>query len=94
MVSLLKFLTTIFFVALLFWLVLLNREPVIMTFIPLQEGIPLPLAVIIGVSMMLGFIWGGLIVWYNNLSVRADYRRQIKDLKNLEVEKSKESQKT
>ncbi len=58
--------------------------------IPLfYDALPVPLAIIILNSVILGFVWGALIVWLNGSGVRGDVRRLKREIKMLEQEISK-----
>jgi uncharacterized integral membrane protein len=81
--SLLKILFTVSFVVILFWFILINRASVPVSFAPLWGDFSLPFGGVIFLSVLFGFIWGALIVWFNGASIRNDYRKKKKELKKL-----------
>ncbi len=44
----------------------------------------LPLALVILGGVVVGFIWGSLIVWIHNGKLRRSYKIALKELRNLE----------
>jgi uncharacterized integral membrane protein len=79
-----KTLVTILFVVIIFWLSVLNRQDVDFSVYPFLEGLSLPLPIIILCSVLLGFMWGALIVWLNGGKTRSEARRLRRELKNAE----------
>jgi uncharacterized integral membrane protein len=90
--AILKFLITIFFVAVLLWLAFANRESVSVTWSPLHDPASIPVAAIILVAIVAGFIWGSLIVWLNSAPLRRDRRMKAKDINRLEKELNQATQ--
>lgn len=88
MSGLFKFVATLIFVALLFWVIVVNRSPVLFSFSPFINDASVPLAVIIFGAVAFGFLWGALIVWINGAVLRHDFRRQKKELKKVEKEQN------
>lgn len=86
MTALFKFLVTVPFVAALLWIVFANRDSISFTWNPLQETSQVPVAVIILVTAVAGFIWGALIVWLNGAPARRAYRHKKKEVTRLEKE--------
>lgn len=86
MSALSKALVTILFVIIIFWISIFNRDAVDFTAYPFIETSQIPLALIILTSVMIGFIWGAVIVWLNGGVTRAEARRLKRELKSLEKE--------
>ena len=86
MSALSKALVTILFVIIIFWLSVFNRDAVDFSVYPFVEAAPIPLALIILSSVMLGFIWGAVIVWLNGGVTRSEARRLKRELKFIEKE--------
>lgn len=86
MSALSKALVTILFVIIIFWLSVFNREAVGFSAYPFLEASQIPLALIILCAVMVGFIWGAVIVWLNGGVTRAEARRLKRELKSLEKE--------
>jgi uncharacterized integral membrane protein len=80
----LKFLVTLSFAVLLLWVAFSNRGAVPLTFSPVHDPLEISFSLIVLVSVSLGFVWGGLIVWLNGGDVRRDLRRRKKELARLE----------
>ena len=87
-----KFLVTLFFVTILLWLAFANRESVPVTWSPLHDPASVPVAVIILIAIVAGFIWGSLIVWLNSAPVRRDRRAKSRDITRLEKELNQATQ--
>ena len=66
----------------------LNREEVSFFWNPLvsDEAIVIPVYMVALGSMALGFVFGGVIVWFNAANVRRERRKQKKEIKVLEKE--------
>ncbi len=64
----------------------LNREYVSVIVNPLAEPLTLPLYAVIMLSFVIGFIFGGCIVWLNASAARVAKRKQAKEVKRLEKE--------
>jgi uncharacterized integral membrane protein len=86
MSALSKALVTILFVIIIFWVSIFNREAVDFSLYPFIDATPIPLALIILCAVMLGFIWGAVIVWLNGGVTRAEARRLKREVKALEKE--------
>ncbi len=84
--ALLKILITLPFVAALLWVSFANRDSVDFTWSPLHEAFSIPVAILVLIATITGFIWGGLIVWLNEANNRRDRRLQRKDISRLEKE--------
>ncbi|PCJ97792.1 MAG: hypothetical protein COA45_08880 [Zetaproteobacteria bacterium] len=67
---------------------LLNREVMSVTWNPLSDDVALmlPAYVVILVSMAVGFIFGGFLVWMNMGGLRKIKRKQKRDIQLLETE--------
>ena len=89
MATLGKALVTILFVMIVFWLSIFNRAAVDFTVYPLMEGMQFPLALIILGAVLLGFIWGALIVWFNGGVARSEARKLKREVNLLEKENQK-----
>jgi len=89
MSALSKALVTILFVIIIFWVSVFNRDAVNFSAYPLIDSTSIPLALIILGSVMLGFIWGSIIVWLNGGVTRAEARRLRREVKSLEKENTK-----
>lgn len=87
-----KFLVTVLFVGLIIWMTLANRADVDFSLPFLFENWPVPLALIILGAIVIGFIWGAAIVWFNAASSRSEVRRQRREIKVLEAEITKKEQ--
>ena len=84
-----KALVTILFVIIIFWVSVFNRDAVNFSVYPLTDSTSIPLALIILGAVMLGFIWGAIIVWLNGGVTRAEARRLRREVKSLEKENTK-----
>jgi uncharacterized integral membrane protein len=89
MSALSKALVTILFVIIIFWVSVFNRDAVNFSVYPLIDSASIPLALIILGSVMLGFIWGAVIVWLNGGVTRSEARRLRREVKSLEKENTK-----
>lgn len=90
MSALVKFLVTFFFVVIILWLAIFNRSAVEFSVYPfVLDALSVPLAIIILGSVLIGFIWGALIVWLNGGKTRSEARRLRREVKNLEQETAK-----
>ncbi len=90
MSALVKFLVTIFFVFIILWLAIFNRSAVEFSVYPfVLDALSVPLAIIILVCVLIGFIWGALIVWLNSGKTRSEARRLRREVKLLEQETTK-----
>lgn len=90
MSALVKFLVTIFFVVIILWLAIFNRGAVEFSVYPLVlDSLSVPLAIIILGCVLIGFIWGALIVWLNGGKARSEARRLRREVKSLEHETAK-----
>ncbi len=90
MYLLVKFFLTILFVSLIFWISVLNRSEVSVSFSPFIDTLFIPMPLIILGSITVGFLWGSIIVWLNGTSTRSDVRRLRKEIKALATEKQKQ----
>ncbi|MCC7305334.1 MAG: LapA family protein [Alphaproteobacteria bacterium] len=61
-----------------------NRQTVPVTWSPLHEALPLPVYVLVLVSLAAGFICGGIIMWLSESPLRRERRAQKKQIKTLE----------
>ncbi|MDY0029675.1 MAG: LapA family protein [Pseudobdellovibrionaceae bacterium] len=86
MASLLKIISTIFFVTPLFWIILANREEVPLSFAPLWSSYNLPFAAIIFIAVLYGFVWGALIFWVNGSTLRRSFKLQKKEIRKLNTQ--------
>lgn len=84
--ALLKLLITIPFVAVLLWLSFANRDSVTLTWSPFHEPANIPVAVVVLISVVTGFVWGSVITWLNYASVRREKRMNSKARAKLEKE--------
>jgi uncharacterized integral membrane protein len=90
MSALVKFLVTFFFVAIILWLSVFNRAAIEFSVYPLLlNSLSIPLAIIMLGCVLIGFIWGALIVWLNGGKTRSEARRLRREVKNLEQETAK-----
>jgi uncharacterized integral membrane protein len=90
MSALVKFLVTFLFVASILWLSVFNRAAVEFSVYPLLlDSVSIPLAIIMLGCVLVGFIWGALIVWLNGGKARCEARRLRREVKNLEQETAK-----
>ncbi len=86
MSALMKSLVTIFFIALVIWLSIVNRGSFDFSLFPLVSiSIPVPLPLIMLACIFVGFIWGALIVWLNGGKARSESRRLRREVKELEA---------
>lgn len=92
--AILKFLVTAFFVAALLWLAFANRDSVSLVWSPLHEPASIPVAVLVLIAIVAGFIWGGLIVWLNTASLRRIRKVQSRNISRLEKELDQATQQT
>lgn len=84
--ALLKFIFTIPFIALLFWLTFANRTEITLTWSPVHDPVTVDLAILLLGTVSLGFIWGALITWLNYASLRRVHRQNKKAVTRLENE--------
>jgi uncharacterized integral membrane protein len=63
-----------------------NRDDIPFTWSPLHDPVTLPVFVPVLIALLGGFIAGGFVVWVNAAPVRADRRRQRKQIAKLEEE--------
>jgi uncharacterized integral membrane protein len=84
--ALLKIIITLPFAAALLWVSFANRDSLEFTWSPLHDPLSVPVAVLVLGATIMGFIWGGLIVWLNEANNRRDRRLQRKDISRLEKE--------
>lgn len=63
-----------------------NRDDIPLTWSPLHEPATLPVFVPVLIALLGGFIAGGFVVWANAAPIRADRRRQRKQIAKLEEE--------
>ena len=87
MTALVKFLVTVFFVVVLLWMSIINRESFefsIYPFFPIDISLPLPFIMML--CVFIGFVWGGLIVWLNGGRTRSEVRKLRREVKNFEKE--------
>lgn len=90
MSALVKFLVTFLFVIIILWLSVFNRSAVEFSIYPLLlDPLSLPLAIIILGCVLMGFIWGALIVWLNGGKTRSEARHLRREVKVLEQETAK-----
>jgi uncharacterized integral membrane protein len=90
MSALVKFLVTFLFVVIILWLSVFNRSAVEFSVYPfVLDALSVPLAIIILGSVLIGFIWGALIVWLNGGKTRSEARRLRREVKSLEQETAK-----
>jgi uncharacterized integral membrane protein len=84
--ALLKIIITLPFAAALLWVSFANRDSVDFTWSPVHDPAEVPVAVLVLAATIMGFVWGGLIVWLNEAHNRRDRRLQRKDISRLEKE--------
>ena len=53
---------------------------------PIHEAVTLPVYIIALGAMAFGFVFGGVVVWFNGAGVRKTKRKQSKEIKLLEKE--------
>ena len=82
----LKILITIPVLAFLFFVTLSNRDQSLsVIWSPLHDSVHLSLPIIFFAALVIGFVWGSLILWSNTLELRAErrnYKKQITVLEN------------
>ena len=78
-----KIVLTLVFAAVLFWMILVNREAVGLSFEPFLNSFPVPLAIVIFAAVIFGFVWGAMVVWLNEGKTRAECRKQRKEIQRL-----------
>lgn len=66
----------------------MNRGDVSITWNPLSDdfSVILPVYIVVLVSLALGFVFGGFIVWLNGGRLRKEKRQQRREIKILEKE--------
>lgn len=87
-----KILVTIMFVGVLLWVALTNNASADFSLPPFVETSPFPVAVLILGGIILGFMWGAAIVWFNGSTTRAELRRHKREIKSLEQQISKQGE--
>lgn len=81
----LKILITLPLIALLFFVTLSNRDQILnLTWSPLHGEASVSLPVALFIALVIGFIWGSLIMWSNTLVMRAERRAFKKQIAALE----------
>lgn len=86
MLSALRWLIGLSFTLVIATFAALNREDISVIINPLAEPTSLPLYAVIMLSFVIGFIFGGSIVWLNAAASRRAKRKQAKEIKRLEKE--------
>lgn len=82
-----KLLVTIPLAALFIYLIIANRaEMVIFNWSPLHASLELSLPFIIFAAVIIGFLWGSLILWSNTLQAKEELRASRKRIANLEAQ--------
>lgn len=61
-----------------------NRNAVSVTYSPIHDPVTMPVFVLALSAVVIGFVAGGIIVWLNEASIRADRRQQRKIIRVLE----------
>lgn len=61
-----------------------NRDDIPFTWSPLHDPVTLPVFVPVLIALLGGFIAGGFVVWVNAAPIRAERRRQRKQIAKLE----------
>lgn len=84
--ALLKFIFTVPFIALLFWLTFANRTEITLTWSPVHEPVTIAISVLLLGAVSLGFIWGAVITWLNYAPLRRVHRQNKKAVTRLEKE--------
>ena len=81
----LKTLITLPVIAFLLFVTLSNRDQVIdLTWSPLHNSLSLSLPIVLFAALVIGFVWGSLILWSNTLVMRAERRAYKKQVAFLE----------
>ncbi|MCB9987963.1 MAG: LapA family protein [Rhodospirillales bacterium] len=86
MVGFLRWLVSVFMAAIIIVFALVNRTPVAVTWSPVHGPVDLPLFLPVVGGLFVGFLFGGLIVWFNGAATRRDRRKQRKTIERLENE--------
>lgn len=82
-----KFLVTLPVIALLVYVTIANREGKIeFSWSPFHSPEILSLPLIIFAAVILGFLWGSLILWSNTLQMKEEARANKKRIANLEAQ--------
>lgn len=84
--ALLKFIVTIPFLTLLFWLSFANRDSVMVTWSPVHEPASVAVAVLLLAAVAIGFFWGAVMTWLNYAPLRRVHRQNKKTVSKLEKE--------
>lgn len=82
--KLLRSFISLFIAALAILFALGNRGAVSVTYSPVHDPVTMPVFVLALSGVVIGFIVGGIIVWLNEASIRADRRKQRKIIRVLE----------
>lgn len=69
---------------------IVNRDMAPFVFSPFHEPLSLPVSFIALGGVAVGFLIGGLVVWFNGAEIRKERRLQKKLMKELEKELMKE----
>lgn len=86
MMSVFKMLVSSLFILTMIWVLITNAQEVHFTLPPFFEQNGLSLSLIIFGSVIMGFLWGAVIVWLNGSETRQQYRKAKQRLKNMPVD--------
>lgn len=88
MLAFFHWLITFFFLTVILTLSLLNTARVPFDLSPFDPPVAMPLAVIILLAAVLGFVWGMGITWLHGWGARRDIRRLKRDLERTEKKRT------
>lgn len=81
----LKILITLPVIVFLFFVTLSNRDQILnLTWSPLHNAASVSLPIVLFAALVIGFVWGSLILWSNTLIMRAERRALKKQISVLE----------
>lgn len=84
--AIIRFIIGLVFTVLVASFAVMNRFSVDLVWSPVNDSISLPFYVVLLGSLLVGFLFGGVLVWINGGSVRSEKRKQKREIKILEKE--------
>ncbi|MGH1456072.1 MAG: LapA family protein [Alphaproteobacteria bacterium] len=84
--AIIRFLVGLVLTVLIAGFAVINRFDVTISWNPVSDPVILPFYVVLLGSLLVGFLFGGGLVWLNGSSVRREKRKQKREIKILEKE--------
>ena len=89
--AIIRFIIGLVFTVLVASVAVMNRFSVDLVWSPVNDSISLPFYVVLLGALLVGFLFGGMLVWINGGSVRSEKRKQKREIKILEKEIHKQN---